>query len=194
MFSFLSTAQRGFLFFFLLAGGQAWVAAGLSLGWSLATILTGSVGAAALAGWVFLSTASVVKTVFADFVRHARHLSQGDLTQEIPALGSADAVAALRAMQALQAELRKTIGAIRTGADEVSTASSEIAIGNQDLSQRTEQTASNLQQTASALSQLTGNVRQSAESASQANQLASSAAQVARRGGTVVAQVVATMD
>src|SRR5690606_6317261 len=37
-------------------------------------------------------------------------------------------------------------------------------------------------------------VRNSADSARQANQLASSAAEVAARGGSVVSQVVATMD
>jgi Methyl-accepting chemotaxis protein (MCP) signalling domain len=37
-------------------------------------------------------------------------------------------------------------------------------------------------------------VKQSADSARQANQLASSAAEVAARGGSVVSQVVATMD
>jgi methyl-accepting chemotaxis protein len=44
------------------------------------------------------------------------------------------------------------------------------------------------------MGQLTGTVRQSAESAATANQLAGSAAQVAERGGTVVGQVVATME
>ena len=44
------------------------------------------------------------------------------------------------------------------------------------------------------MEQLTGTVKQSADSARQANQLASSAAEVAARGGSVVSQVVSTMD
>jgi methyl-accepting chemotaxis protein len=44
------------------------------------------------------------------------------------------------------------------------------------------------------MEQLTGTVKQSADSARQANQLAVSAAEVAQRGGTVVSQVVCTMD
>src|SRR3982750_1851863 len=44
------------------------------------------------------------------------------------------------------------------------------------------------------MEQLTGTVKQSADSARQANQLASSAAEVALRGGSVVSQVVTTMD
>jgi methyl-accepting chemotaxis protein len=44
------------------------------------------------------------------------------------------------------------------------------------------------------MEQLTGTVKQSADSARQANQLAASAAEVAQRGGSVVSQVVSTMD
>jgi methyl-accepting chemotaxis protein len=44
------------------------------------------------------------------------------------------------------------------------------------------------------MGQLTATVRQSADAARQANQLAAAAAEVAQRGGSVVAQVVSTMD
>jgi methyl-accepting chemotaxis protein len=44
------------------------------------------------------------------------------------------------------------------------------------------------------MEQLTGTVKQSADAAHTANQLAASAASVAQRGGSVVAQVVSTMD
>jgi len=94
---------------------------------------------------------------------------------------------ALRHVEAAMLKVRQT-------AESISTASREIASGNADLSQRTEHTASNLQQTASSVEQLTGNVRSSADAAAQANQLATSAADVAQRGGTVVSQVVSTMD
>jgi methyl-accepting chemotaxis protein len=44
------------------------------------------------------------------------------------------------------------------------------------------------------MEELTSTVRQSADSAAQANQMAGSAADVARRGGSVVAEVVSTME
>jgi methyl-accepting chemotaxis protein len=78
--------------------------------------------------------------------------------------------------------------------ESVSSASSEIATGNQDLSARTEQTSSNLQETAAAMEEFTSTIQQSAGSASTASQLAGSASEVARRGGTVVTEVVSTMD
>ncbi|MFT3956666.1 MAG: methyl-accepting chemotaxis protein [Piscinibacter sp.] len=90
--------------------------------------------------------------------------------------------------------VQQTMLQVRDSAGSVTLASDEIASGNQDLSMRTEQAASNLQETASAMEQLTATVRNSADSARQANQLAASAAEVAQRGGSVVSQVVSTMD
>jgi methyl-accepting chemotaxis protein len=144
--------------------------------------------------YVFATGMILVRRMITEFTAHTVAMGRGDLSTTIRSNGPAATTASLRALKTLQDEMRKTIGSIRSGTHEVSTASIEIATGNQDLSQRTEQTASNLQQTASSLSQLTGNVRQSADAAAQANQLASSATQVARRGGTVVSQVVATME
>jgi methyl-accepting chemotaxis protein len=66
--------------------------------------------------------------------------------------------------------------------------------GNADLSQRTESQASNLEQTAASVEQLSATVKSNAETARQANQLASSASAAAINGGTVVGQVVATMQ
>jgi methyl-accepting chemotaxis protein len=99
-----------------------------------------------------------------------------------------------RKLTDLLQQVERAIVQVRASADSIGTASTEIAVGNQDLSTRTEQTASNLQSTASSLQQLTSTVNQSAESARTANQLAVSASEVARRGGTVVSEVVATMD
>jgi methyl-accepting chemotaxis protein len=110
-----------------------------------------------------------------------------DLSQSVP--GSL-----LDSLSTMVRSLRTTVSQVRQSTDSISTASGEIATGNQDLSARTEQTASNLQRAASSMEQITGTVKQSADSARQANQLASSAAEVAARGGSVVSQVVTTMD
>ena len=124
----------------------------------------------------------------------AEQIAAGDLTQRVDINGRDEIAQLLRSLSAMQASLRSLVGQVRTSTDSITTASAEIASGNQDLSARTEQTASNLQQAASSMVQLTGTVKQSADSARQANQLAASAAEVAQRGGTVVSQVVSTMD
>jgi methyl-accepting chemotaxis protein len=124
----------------------------------------------------------------------AKSIAGGDLTQEIHVQGRDEAAELVESLSAMQQSLREMVGQVRTGADSISTASVEIATGNQDLSARTEQTASSLQEAASSMEQLAGTVKQSADSARQANQLASSAAEVAARGGSVVSQVVTTME
>jgi methyl-accepting chemotaxis protein len=154
------------------------------------------------AGYVVLQTALEVLIA----VRMAAIARQGDelgvLVGEVDANGQisldlghvpATTAGALALKQAL-GRVQQTLLQVRASAGSVTTASDEIASGNHDLSSRTEQAASSLQQTASAMEQLTATVRNSAESARQANQLAASAAEVAERGGSVVSQVVSTMD
>ena len=118
-------------------------------------------------------------------------LADGNLALDLP---EAKQGSLLHSLKRLATVLQSTIGEIRNSTQSISVASSEIAFGNQDLSLRTEQTASNLQRTALGMAELTSMVRQSADAASQANQLASSASEVALRGGSMVGQMVATMD
>jgi len=124
----------------------------------------------------------------------AQAIAEGDLTRPIHVEGRDEAAELLTALRGMQQSLASLVGQVRTSSDGIHTASSEIATGNLDLSGRTEQTASNLQQAASSMEQLTGTVRQSADAARQAHQLAANAADVAQRGGSVVAEVVSTMD
>jgi methyl-accepting chemotaxis protein len=73
-------------------------------------------------------------------------------------------------------------------------AAQEIASGNQDLSERTEMQAASLERTTARMHQLTETVQSNATNAHQASDLASSASVVASRGGSVVSQVVSTMN
>ena len=119
-------------------------------------------------------------------------VSKGDLSISLPALNRNNSL--MNALGQMQASLRTVVGEIRNSVDAVSTASSEIAAGNQDLANRTEQTASSLHATAASIDDLTGTVKQTFEYASRAQQMAESAAEVAARGGSVVSQVVSTME
>jgi methyl-accepting chemotaxis protein len=91
-------------------------------------------------------------------------------------------------------QLTTIVSQIKQASDTINTASREIASGNTDLSARTEQQAASLEETASSMEELTSTVKQNAENAKQANQLAIGAADVAGRGGSVVSEVVTTMD
>jgi methyl-accepting chemotaxis protein len=90
--------------------------------------------------------------------------------------------------------ISRMVGAVKEATDTINTASREIASGNADLSQRTEEQASSLEQTASSMEELTSTVKQNAENARQANQLAIGASEIALRGGSVVKEVVETMQ
>ncbi|MFZ5548943.1 MAG: methyl-accepting chemotaxis protein [Pseudomonadota bacterium] len=129
----------------------------------------------------------------ADAAAVANLIAQGRLDTPVT-VAPGDRWSLMFAMKTMSDSLRETVSTIRAGVDSVSTASTQIASGNQDLSSRTEQQSSSLQQTAASMEELTSTVRQSAENASQANQLAFSASEAAAHGGTVVGQVVATMD
>jgi len=86
------------------------------------------------------------------------------------------------------------VASITESCGALSTAAREIAMGNTDLSQHTEEQASSLEETSASLEELTATVRQNADNAQQANKLAASASDIATRGGSVVGEVVQTMD
>jgi methyl-accepting chemotaxis protein len=160
-------------------------------------LLAGFGGAVLVIALGMLVAATLVRSIrqpLQESIRVAGAIAEGDLTQSISTTRRDEFGSLMRALQHMNESLGRVVGNVRASTDSISTASAEIATGNTDLSSRTEQTASNLQQAASSMEQLTGTVRQSADSARQANQLASSAAEVAQRGGSVVAQVVSTMD
>jgi methyl-accepting chemotaxis protein len=148
-------------------------------------------GLSALFGWAITRsiTLPLHRTVLA-----TERIASGDLSGRITADGRDEMATMQRSLLTMQESLRSLVGEVQSGSESISTASTQIATGNQDLSSRTEQTAGSLQQAASSLEQLTGTVGQTAESARTANQLANAASTAAQRGGSVVAQVVSTMD
>ena len=128
-----------------------------------------------------------------DAVDVASRIAAGDLDVQIR-LAPGDSSSLMAAMQAMRDKLADIVRNVRNGTDTIATASGQIAAGNLDLSSRTEQQASSLEETASSMEELTSTVRQNAENAGQANQLAISASEVAARGGSVVSEVVQTME
>jgi methyl-accepting chemotaxis protein len=159
--------------------------------WQLVVISTTALLFGAIFAWLLTRS---ITTPIAKAVRVADLVAKGDLSNDVVVDGQDELARLMRSLGSMTSNLRALVGQVRHSTDSIGTASSEIATGNQDLSARTEQTASNLQETASSMEQLTSAVRQSADSATQANQLAASAAEVAARGGSVVSEVVATMD
>src|SRR5690554_5502367 len=128
-----------------------------------------------------------------DQVAHiASSIAQGDLTVRINTDGVAPN-SIMANMAAMQAALRRLVGAVRTSSQSIASGASQIAAGNADLSQRTEEQAANLTQTASAMEELSGTVQSNADVARQAAQRAMAASRSAENGGEVVDNVVQTM-
>ena len=154
------------------------------------TLTALAIVAGSLAAW--LVTRSIANPIKAA-VKIAQTVAAGDLTSHIDATARDETGQLLQALKEMNDSLRTIVGDVRTGTTAIASASGEIAAGNLDLSGRTEQQASALEETAASLEELTGTVRQNAENAREANAQALSASDVARKGGAVVAQVVATM-
>ncbi|MDP9900827.1 methyl-accepting chemotaxis protein [Variovorax ginsengisoli] len=144
----------------------------------------------ALALWI----ARIIATPLRHAVQIAQTVAAGDLSSRIEATTTDETGMLLGALRAMNDNLARVVGQVRQGTETIATASSQIASGNQDLSSRTEEQASSLEQTAASMEELTSTVKQNAENARQANQLAVSASEVAVRGGSVVSEVVETMD
>lgn len=156
----------------------------------LAFALSALLAGVALSFWLARSITQPLRQA----VDVAEAIARFDLSSRIDVRSHDETGRLLHSLASMQGALQNLVRSVRLSTDSISVASAEIATGNMDLSSRTEQTASSLQEAAASMMQLTGTVRQTADSAATANQLASSAAEVAQRGGSVVSQVVSTME
>ncbi len=129
-----------------------------------------------------------------DVARVLGAVAKGDLTERIDAEYSGTFGDLKNYCNETTGSLTTMLGDIRSAADMIFTASSEIAQGNADLSSRTEQQAASLEETASSMEELTSTVKLNADNAKQANVLAEQASAVAVDGGTLIQQVVTTMN
>jgi len=126
--------------------------------------------------------------------RHLMAISMGDLRADIDGKGRDEVSDLLREVSYMQQSLRQTVMQVQGASDSVVQASLEIANGTRDLSSRTEAAAAALEQSSAALEETTSSVTSTAESARQASEIAVDNARVAERGGTVMQEVVQTME
>jgi methyl-accepting chemotaxis protein len=160
----------------------------------LATTAAIIVALTALAiGFIRQASGSVSRSV-AEALRASEALAQGDLSVRVDSHAHDEVGQLVQAINRAATGLERVVVGIKASSESVGAAAAQIAAGNQDLSSRTEEQASSLQQTAASMEQLTATVRNSEQSARQASALATSASQAAGRGGTIVGQVVATME
>lgn len=133
-------------------------------------------------------------TGFNDILRVSNSLARGDLTQTITHNYPGTFGKVKEGINSTVENLQALVSEIKDSTLQINTAAQEIAAGNNDLSKRTEKQAASLEETAASMTQLTSTVQHNAENATQANELAREAASIAQQGGTVVGDVVTTMD
>jgi len=149
-----------------------------------ATDITAQVNASAMMQAAVQQTQDVVSAA-----------KENDLRHRIPMDGKTGDIQQLcEGVNGLLDTISTVVGEVSETAQTLMLAAREIASGNTDLSQRTEEQAASLEETAASMEELTNTVRQNAENAQQANKLTSSASEVAVKGGSVVSDVVQTMN
>ena len=123
----------------------------------------------------------------------ASAVDRGELFHDVQ-LRSGDSDSIMSVLAKMSANLRRTVSEVRDTAQGLSQISSQISHGNHMLAERTAEQAGALEKTASAMDELTSAVKQNADNAYQANQLAVNASDIAVKGGTIVGEVVDTMN
>jgi len=121
-------------------------------------------------------------------------ISAGDLNYRIVPHGKDELSEMLQAMRDMQIALSGVVRSVSDAAGEVAQNSNEIAHGNDDLSDRTARSAASLQNTAASVEQIASNLNDASGLARRAAVIATQARQSASAGGSVVSQVVATME
>ena len=160
----------------------------------IAAIVAIIIASGLLAAWIGVVVARTTTRSIAQALRLAQTVAAGDLRSRVSVDSTDEAGQMLAALQAMNDSLAGLVGRVRKGADSIATGSSEIAAGAADLSARTEEQASSLEQTSATMAAFNRTLHDSSDAASRASQLAVAASGAAERGGSVVAQVVVTMQ
>lgn len=120
-------------------------------------------------------------------------MADGDLSSATDT-GKPDSNSVLAALGRMRSSMGSIVGQVRLASDSIATGSTEIASGNADLSIRTEEQASNLQAASASMVEIRSMVDRNADTARQASQLANAASDAAQNGGSVMQEVVDTMQ
>jgi len=148
----------------------------------------------ALAAYLLLAFYKVMMGGLQEVSGHLQEITKGNLTTAPRPWGRDEAAQLMSTLGEMQTSLRRIVGVVLQGAENVHTASGEIASASMDLSHRTEQAAANLQQTSASMEQIADSVNQSSGTVEQASNSVKENARAAERGGQAISEVVRTMS
>ena len=158
--------------------------------WALGGIAAGALASLSY-GWVI---AQRVVRPLDGAAQIARQVAAGNLQLDIDADQKGEVGNLYFYLDMMRKSLLGIAGDVHTGAYSTAHMAALLDASNTNLSARTEDQAASLQETAAAMEELTVTVKQNADNAQLANQLADASMQIAQRGGTVVSDVVTTMQ
>ena len=147
--------------------------------------------AAAVFSWVTLRRA--IMAPLNEALVHFDAIAAGDLQRTIGRYRADEMGQLLDGLHNMQAQLARTVTAVRDSCRSIGAATGEIAAGTLDLSSRTEEQAASLEQTAASMSELTETVRQNATRAQEAHAIANDASTAASDGSGAIGRVSSTM-
>jgi len=151
------------------------------------------VATAAMLGYGWTISQRIVKALDGA-ARVARQIAAGNLTSETE-MGKSEEVNNLNFYLDIMRKSLISIGNdVQAGVNATGHTAQVLFNNNTHLSTRTEDQAASLQETAAAMEEVTVTVKQNSDNARAAAGLADESMQIAQRGGTVVSEVVTTMD
>jgi len=162
--------------------------------WLLLLVVGGALLTACVATLLFARLRSKLGAPAQTVWAAAHQIAEGDLTLQLSRESTGDAATLLSALRSTTENLSRIVQDIKQEADKLGGASSEIDSSITDLAHRTVGQADSLASAASTMRKLGETVQATAENTRTATELALQASQVAQQGGTMVGQVVQTMQ
>ena len=170
---------------------QETVAPTLILSFGLVALI--SVAGLLVAGWLARSITRQVGGDPSVALEAVRRIANGDMSTAVP-LRANDHVSIMAGVESMRQNLVEVVGQVRNNSSNIAAGSAQIANSGGEQSGRIEQLASSIEQTAASMEELGSTVRQNASNSEEANDLAKTASSVAQKGGSVVSEVVHTMQ
>jgi methyl-accepting chemotaxis protein len=123
----------------------------------------------------------------------ARRIAAGDLTVDV-AVKRGDTTSLLFAMRGMVDNLSRTIGEVRSAAEELSSASEQVSATSQALAQGASEQAASLEQTSASMAQMSASIVQNADNARVTDGIANAAATDGAASGEAVLATVRAMQ
>ncbi len=159
------------------------------------TIVSLFIALAALAtvGLAMLLTRSIVRPL-SDAVTAAEHVAQGDLTRPIETHGNDEVSRLLKALAAMQQNLRETLQGISGSATQLATAADELNAVTRNSTQGVQQQNNEIEQAATAVNEMTSAVEEVARNAVSTSEATRQSSESAHQGQERVTETASAIS